>query len=586
MTVVAGVTGEGSWATGATFADVNGDGLLDIYVCYAGDVPAEHRANELFIHQGVNADGIPTFEEAAEAYGVADRGYATQAAFFDYDRDGALDLYLVNNSPRPVSSFGLQNVRHERHPDGGDKLYRQVHGRYVDVSAHAGIFGSEVAFGLGVAVGDLDGDGWPDLYISNDFFERDYLYRNNGDGTFADVLEQQLPVISLSSMGLDLADVDNDGWLDIYVTDMLPDDDYRLKTTTSFDGWEGYQSLVKLGYHHQITRNMLHRNNHNDTFSEVGQLAGVARTDWSWSALIADFDLDGYKDIFVTNGIMRDVTSQDYIAFLANEETMRAAAAGERVDFLKLIEVMTSTPLANHAFRNEGNLTFSDARHRWGLDTPGFSTGAAYGDLDGDGAIDLVVNNVDHEVFIYRNNARTLSVNRYLQVVLDGEEPNRYGIGSKVTLVSGDLLLFQELTPVRGFQSSVDYVLTFGTGRLDTVESVTVEWPDGRTSALADVPTNQRLVVRQTGAVGPSAPPQPLDTPLLTEVTDAVGLGFVHRENAFVDFQRERLMPRMLSMEGPDMAVADVNGDGLDDAFIGGAKEQPGQLLIQQRAGG
>jgi hypothetical protein len=586
VTEEAGVAGTGSWATGVTFADINGDGLLDIYICYAGDVAGERRANELYIHRGLDANGVPSFTEMAAAYGIADEGYSTHAVFFDYDRDGSLDLYLVNNSPRAVSSFSLRNIRHVRHALGGDKLYRNVGGRFLDVSERAGIFESEISFGLGVAVGDVNRDGWPDIYVSNDFFERDYLYINNGDGTFAELLDRQMPYISLSSMGLDIADIDNDGWLDIYVTDMLPEDDYRLKTTSTFEDWDGYQAKLRNDYHHQFMRSMLHLNNHNGTFSEIGRMAGVAGTDWTWGALIADFDQDGYKDIHVTNGILADVTSQDYVSFLADARTMRAALMGERVDFRELIDAMTSTPLPNYAFRNGGNLTFSNPGAAWDLNTPGFSNGAAYGDLNGDGALDLVVNNVNQEAFIYRNNARTLSDNHYLQIGLEGEGPNAFGVGAKVTLRSGDRLFFQELMPSRGFQSSVDYVLTFGIGGLDTVGSVTVEWPDGRASLLTDVPANQRVTLRQSQ----SAPAKPLTTPsatpLFTDITDSVALGFVHRENAFDDFRRERLLPKMLSLEGPFMAVSDVDGDGLEDAFVGGAKGQPGQLLIQQRAGG
>src|SRR2546427_10589664 len=350
---------------------------------------------------------------------------------------------------------------------------------------------------------------------------------------------------------------------------MLPEDEYRLKTMSSFEGWDVYQAKLREGYHHQLMRNMLQLNDGNGTFSDVGQMAGVARTDWSWSALIADLDLDGYKDIYVTNGLAKDVTSQDYVAFLANRETMIQAASGKRVDFLRLINAMSSTPLPNYAFRNHGDLTFSNESAAWGLDTLSFSSGAAYGDLDGDGALALVVNNVNQEAFVYRNNARTLTQNRFLQVRLEGAGANRFAIGAKVTLWSGTRQFFQELEPTRGFQSSVDYTLTFGVAQRDTLDSVKVEWPDreSQVTVLTHVATNQRLSIRQAEAGAPRAPrPQPL-TPLLTDVTEAIALPYAHRENEFVDFDREPLIPKLLSTEGPMVAVADGKGEGLAERF-------------------
>ncbi|HJP86111.1 MAG TPA: VCBS repeat-containing protein, partial [Gemmatimonadaceae bacterium] len=411
ITSEAGVAGKQSWVTGVTFADVNGDGRLDIYVCYAGPTAGAARANELYINQGNDKNGVPTFKEMARQYGLAEEGYSTQAAFLDYDRDGKLDMFLVNNSYRPANSFGMRNTRNTRDPLGGEKLFHNDgNGHFTDVSANAGIYGPEIAFGLGVAVSDVNRDGWPDIYASNDFFERDYLYINNHDGTFDERLDREMPYISYFSMGLDIADINNDGWPDVYTTDMLPEDEYRLRTTSSFGDWEANQVMVRNGFHHQVMRNMLQLNNGNGTFSDVGQMAGVARTDWSWSALAADFDLDGYKDIYVTNGIAKDVTSQDYVRYLADPRTMAIATSnkGKKVDFKQLIDAMTSTKLVHYAFHNNGNLTFTNEAQPWGLATPSFGSGAAYGDLDGDGALDLVVNNVNDEAFVYRNNARAL----------------------------------------------------------------------------------------------------------------------------------------------------------------------------------
>ena len=586
VTQAARVAERDRWTTGVTLADVNGDGRLDIYVCHAGLKPAAARANTLYINQGVQ-DGVPVFREMAAVYGVADTGYSTQGAFFDYDGDGDLDLFLIRNSPRAVSSIPMRNLRTTRDPLGGHELYRNDGARFVDVSEQAGIYGPEIGFGLGIAVGDVNRDGRPDVYVANDFFERDYLYLNRGNGSFDEVLERAMPVSSYFSMGVDIADVNNDGWPDIYTADMLPEDDYRLKTTSGFESWELFATKAREGFGHQLMQNMLQMNNRNGTFSDVGYLAGVARTDWSWSALIADFDLDGHKDIFVANGLAKDVTSQDYVTFLASDRTMLGATRGERVDFESLIDAMSSTRLPNYAFRNAGDLTFATASAAWGLERPSFSNGAAYGDLDGDGAPDLVVNNVNDEAFVYRNNARAqLPANRFLQVTLRGDSTNPFAVGARVTLHAGGGNQFvQELQPTRGFQSSVDYTLTFGVGKLDTLESVTVEWPDGRTRVTGRVGTNQRITIRERDAQPATAGRPDGRTALFREVTNQIGLDFVHHENEFVDFDREPLIPKMVSTEGPFVTVGDVNGDGLDDFFIGGPKGQPSALYVQRADG-
>jgi hypothetical protein len=591
VTEAAGVGGKRAWATGVSIADVNGDGRLDIYVCNSGDISGDDKQNELYVNQGTNEEGVPQFEEKAAEYGIDDQGYSTHAAFFDYDRDGDLDLYLLNNSFTPVSKFDLRDdLRSVRDEEGGDKLYENRGGTFVDVSEEAGIYGSEIGFGLGVTVGDVNRDGWQDIYVSNDFFERDYLYVNNGDGTFREVLQDQMRHTSLSSMGADMADINNDARPDLFVTDMLPDTDHRLKTTTKFKSWNVYQAMVRDGYYHQIMRNTLQLNNGNGTFSEISQVAGVHATDWSWGALIADFDLDGHKDIFVANGVYKDVTDQDFINYLANEETATRMKERGKVEFLNLIDQIPSNKQPNYAFRNDGDLTFTDAAETWGLATPSFSNGSAYGDLDNDGDLDLVVNNLNHESFIYRNEAARRD-NHYLQVKLEGEGDNPFGLGAQVTIQTDTSTIYLEQMPMRGFQSTVGPVLTAGVGAADTLDRVTVAWPDSTVQQLTDVPTDQRLTVRQSEArpartadrPAPSVP-EPAGQPL-QEVSDRVPLDLEQEENRFVDFNREGLIPKKVSTEGPRLAVADVNGDGRDDVYVGGPKGEAGRLLLQQADG-
>jgi len=576
ITEKAGIRKAGKWSTGVCMADVNGDGLLDIYVCSSGIAKGDTRPNQLYINNGNG-----TFTDRAMEYGVRDGGYSTHAAFFDYDHDGDLDLFLLRNASKPISTFNLQhNERDIRDSLGGDKLYRNDGGHFTDVSKEAGIYGSVIGFGLGVTVGDVNKDGWPDIYVSNDFFERDYLYINNGNGTFREELENQMHSISNASMGADMADINNDAYPEIFVTEMLPDDESRIKINTTFENWEKYQLDLRYGYWHQFTRNTLQLNNCNNTFSEIGRLAGVQATDWSWGALITDLDNDGYKDIFVANGIYKDLTNEDYIQYISNQEVMTSILSGKDRDFRKLIDLIPSHPMPNYAFHNNGDLHFTNMAREWGLDQPGFSNGSAYVDLDNDGNLDLVVNNVNMPAFVYRNNG--VPGNHWLKLILHGEGSNRFAVGAKATVYYGGKLAYQEEQPIRGFESTVDSRLNFGLGKATTIDSLVVEWPSRKKTILKSLTPNQIITLNEKDATPTLITPPTITKPLLTPTTRPA---FLHRENEFNDFNRDHLIFSMLSTQGPRMAIGDVNGDGLDDVYICGAKGQDKGLYIQHPSG-
>lgn len=596
VTNKAGVTGRNKWKTGVVMADVNGDGLLDIYVCYSGPGDSLNRSNELYINHGVDENGVPHFKEMAKEFGLDAPGtYTTSVVFFDMDNDGDLDMLMINHADKFFNPFfNTEKLRKTRNAKYGNRLYRNDNGHFTDVSEQAGIDGSGLNFSLSASISDINGDGWSDIYVTNDYDERDFLYLNNHDGTFREVLTKATKHISEFAMGSDIADFNNDEKPDIVELDMLPEENHRQKLLRGPDNYDKFQLLTDHGFHKQLMRNSLQLNNGNDAdgipvLSEIGQLAGISNTDWSWAPLFADFDNDGWKDLFISNGIQKDMTNLDFVKYTSGYSPEYVKEKQDKGELWEIIQKMPTTKLSNYLFRNNYDLTFANVTSNWGLTKLGISNGAAYADLDNDGDLDLVINQLGDVATIYKNNTSEKSNKpHYLRVQLKGSNKNTSGIGSKVYVTTRSGSQFEEQYFNRGFQSSVDPVMHFGLGKDSVVQSLKVIWPTGEISDLKNIKADRLILIEQKAAVPhPIGPPAGREKikPLYDDVTKTAGISFTDTASSFVDFKISPLLPYQVSKMGPCIAKADVNGDGLEDVFIGAGIGQKSKLYLQTNDG-